>query len=486
MERKFSIDELRHRLELALRPAEPPTVEEVLATVEKNGKLRGPADWAFPAWITYVEYAAQRIAEAFPLTEEERRQLFHFRDAMKQLLLEARRQAREKLTAIYNAIADGTYRMEGNKLYTPDGTWMYIAKVAAPRIAIHGVNTSVRFPDILKLPRERLELLQLGWRASDEGNVGGRPLMGTTQPWQVFAWAVTRYGELHVRIITVNLTRKGASVNVHIKAMDWRQKWDKAGAIDLVVDYFRHGEWAPVLTMWLGDGKNMRKKILHNKYRLVIAAKEPWKLSSRTNGANEALVATGKEAFKRLREVAGTYSVLLDLLRAHKWIDVKLATDDAFRTAYRLKTKRSIDVLREAYNGEIPTEQSSPAEVDKPERGDVVVAGVVASLCLSNGRGGSFCARRYVRDLGEALAITKKLESAGFRPNVYREHSYYVVYISMTDLLRLAERDEAVKRVIALYLADKAKNGTPWQREIAEKILKRHPLFLFNIGQHVI
>jgi len=116
----------------------------------------------------------------------------------------------------------------------------------------------------------------------------------------------------------------------------------------------------------------------------------------------------------------------------------------------------------------------------------VVVAGVVASLCLSNGRGGSFCARRYVRDLGEALAITKKLESAGFRPNVYREHSYYVVYISMTDLLRLAERDEAVKRVIALYLADKAKNGTPWQREIAEKILKRHPLFLFNIGQHVI
>jgi len=89
-----SIGEIRRRLELALRPAEPPTVEEVLAAVGRNGKLRGPADWAFPAWITYVEYAAQRIAEAFPLTEEERRQLFHFRDAMKQLLLEARRQAR--------------------------------------------------------------------------------------------------------------------------------------------------------------------------------------------------------------------------------------------------------------------------------------------------------------------------------------------------------------------------------------------------------
>jgi hypothetical protein len=38
----------------------------------------------------------------------------------------------------------------------------------APHILISGVSASARFPDLLKLPHERLELLQLGWRASDE------------------------------------------------------------------------------------------------------------------------------------------------------------------------------------------------------------------------------------------------------------------------------------------------------------------------------
>jgi len=46
-----------------------------------------------------------------------------------------------------------------------------------------------------------------------------------------------------------------------------------------------------------------------------------------------------------------------------------------------------------------------------------------------------------------------------------------VVYIATTDLLKLAEEDDAVRRAVALYLTEKAKNGTPRQREIAEEIL---------------
>jgi len=473
-----SVDEIRRRLELALRPAEPPTVEEVLEEVSRHGVLRGPVDWAFPAWITYIEYVTQRIAETFQLTEEERRQLFHFRDTLKRLLLEAQRQVKEKLASIYNAIADGTYRMEGNKLYAPDGAWMHIAKVAAPRIAIHGVTAKTRFPDILKLPRERLELLQLGWRASDEGEMRGRPFMGTTQPWQMFAWTAARYGELRVRIASANLTREGVSVAVHLRANSWRQRWSKDEAVDLVASHLRRGEWTPLLTMWLGDGKAERKKALHGKYKLVVAAKEPWRLGS-SIGTYEALVATGKEAFERLGESAGVYGVLLDLLRAHKWIDVKLATDDGFRAAFKLNTeKRGIDVLREAFgqNGEIPTEQFSHAE-DGPRRGAVVVAGVVMYLYLVGGRGGSLLAEYFTRDVGRALAAAERLESAGLRPNVVRSGPNYVVYIATADLLKLAEGDEAVRRAIALYLAEKAKNGTQRQREIAEKILKRHPLF---------
>jgi hypothetical protein len=45
----------------------------------------------------------------------------------------------------------------------------------------------------------------------------------------------------------------------------------------------------------------------------------------------------------------------------------------------------------------------------------------------------------------------------------------YVVYIATADLLKLAERDGEIRRAVALYLAERVKNGTLRQREIAEK-----------------
>jgi len=117
----MELNKIKQRLELALRPAEPPTLEEVLEQVSRRGVLRGPVDWVFPAWMLYVEYATQKIAETFPLSEEEKKQLFHFRDAMTRLLREAWTQAKEKLTALYKAVAEGTYRVEGNKPYAPTG-----------------------------------------------------------------------------------------------------------------------------------------------------------------------------------------------------------------------------------------------------------------------------------------------------------------------------------------------------------------------------
>jgi len=475
----MDINKIKQRLKLALRLVEkPPTLEEVLEEASTRGVLRGPVDWVFPAWATYVEYAAQRIAETFQLTEEERSQLLDFRDTVKRLLLEAQRQAKEKLTALYKAVAEDTYRIKGKRLYAPDETWMDVRGDFAPRIIIRGVSASVRFPDVLKLPRERLELLQLGWRASDEGNERSRPYMGTTQPWQVFAWTATRYGELYIRVALVNLTQEGVSVLVHLKAKSWRQRWSKTEAVDLAAGHLRRGEWVPLLTMWLGDGQAERRKVLSSEYKLMIANKEPWKLGISV-GARKALIASGREAFVKLREAAGVYGELLDLLRAHKWIYIKLATDDGFRAAFKLKAeKRSIDVLREAYrqnNGEIPTEQFSHAEADKP--GAVAVAGVVMHLELVSGRGGSLVAKYSTRNVGKALAAAERLESAGLRPNIVRSGPNYVVYIATTDLLKLAEEDDAVRRAIALYLAEKAKNGTPMQREIAEKLLKRHPLF---------
>ncbi len=111
----------------------------------------------------------------------------------------------------------------------------------------------------------------------------------------------------------------------------------------------------------------------------------------------------------------------------------------------------------------------------------MAVAGVAMYLHLVSGRGGSLLAKRYARDVGKALAIAERLESAGLRPNVVRSGPNYMVYITTADLLRLAERNEAIRKAIALYLAEKVKNGTPRQREIAEKILKRHPPFFLSI-----
>jgi hypothetical protein len=467
-------NKIKERLELALRPAEPPTLEEVFEQVSRHGVLRGPVDWVFPAWMTYIEYATQEIMKTFPLSEEEKRQLLHFRDTMKQLLLKAWMQAKEKLTTLYKAVAEGTYKLEGNRLYAPDGTWMHIGKTTY--IPIHGVSASARFPDVLKLPRERLELFQLGWRASDESNKGGRPVMGTTQPWQVFAWVATRYGKLHVYIDSVKLTREGLSALVRIEAKDWNQRWSKAEAVNFVVNHLKCGEWAPLLTMWLGDGVVDRKEILKGKRRLVIAIKEPWRLGNKVKGKYTTQIATGREAFIKLREAVGIYGKLLDLLEAHKWVIVKLATDDALRANHKLKTKkRSIDILKEAYNGNDEISTIPHVETDKP--GTVAVAGVVMHLELIRGKVGSLYAKQRVKNLGYALTIAERLESAGLRPNIVKDGSKYKVYIAFEDLIKMAERDETVRRAIALYLAEKAKNGTPKQREIAENILKRHPLF---------
>ncbi len=148
----MELNKIKQRLELALKPAEPPALGEALERVSTRGVLRGPVDWVFPAWMLYVEYTTQKIAETFQLSEEEKRQLFHFRDTLKRLLMKAWMQAKEKLTALYKAITEGTYRVKGNKLYAPDGTWMYINKTTY--ISIHGVSAVTHFPDVLKLPQE--------------------------------------------------------------------------------------------------------------------------------------------------------------------------------------------------------------------------------------------------------------------------------------------------------------------------------------------
>ncbi len=146
----------------------------------------------------------------------------------------------------------------------------------------------------------------------------------------------------------------------------------------------------------------------------------------------------------KLWKAAGVYGELLDLLRAHKWIYIKLATDNGFRAVTK-------------------------------QKGNITVAGVVMYLELVSGRGGSLIAKYFTRDVGKALEVADKLKAAGLRPNIVKSGPNYMVYITTAE--RLAEEDDAVRRAIAQYLAEKVKNGTPRQRETAEKILKRRLLY---------
>jgi len=224
---------------------------DVLAAVERDGVLHGPLDWVFPAWEVYIEYATRRIAEAFPLTEEERRQLLGFNDIMRGLLQRAHEQAKAKLTSIHNAVNSNSYKLEGDKLYAPDGTWMR-ADGAEPHVVIEGIDAIVYFPDVMKLPRERLELFQLGWEVHEVGE-GGRPAYATADPALFMAWAAARFGELHVAVTRALLLEDGAAVEVRATARSWRKRWSKKKAEKLVERYARRGVMEPFFTMWLGE-----------------------------------------------------------------------------------------------------------------------------------------------------------------------------------------------------------------------------------------
>ncbi|MFZ8807358.1 MAG: hypothetical protein ACO2PN_04535 [Pyrobaculum sp.] len=147
----------------------------------------------------------------------------------------------------------------------------------------------------------------------------------------------------------------------------------------------------------------------------------------------------------------------------------------------KLNKKKGIDKKTRQNSDKIPTKPKLKKLTAKPHResklGAVAVAGLIMHLRLVSGRGGSLQAEHYTRDFGKALAIAGRLKAAGLRPNIVKSGPNYVVYIATADVLKLAEEDDATRRAVALYLAYKAKNGTPRQRKIAEKILKRHPLF---------
>ena len=140
------------------------------------------------------------------------------------------------------------------------------------------------------------------------------------------------------------------------------------------------------------------------------------------------------------------------------------------------------------------TTKPEPKKLTTPHMkpGIVAVAGLIMHLRLVSGRGGSLLAEYYTKDIKKALEAIDKLKTAGFRPNIIKSSAGYVVYISTTDLQKLAEEDETIRKAIALYLTEKVKTWrqppgllrkrTTWQTErwhrLETNLFQRMPEFL--------
>ena len=459
------VEETKRRLELALKPAESPTVEEVLRHVERHGVLRGPVDWVFDAWRLYVEYAKERIAERFNSTQDEAAQLEDFTHKLSALLGLAREQAREKLESVQRAVREGTYRMEGRRLYAPDGTWIGLGERAS-YVPVHGLSDHATFPNF-SLLHEKLELLQLGWRASDEGVNNIRPRVTTTQPWQIFAWAATRPGKMWIYISQINLVSTGVTVLVELVSLSWRERWSKEEAIRSALSYVKSGELTPLVTWFLGDGVAELEIVIGQRYVLQIGMKddliERYGLERRKR--NCATIARGRDVFRQLMDVAGAYGALLDVLRVRKWNLIKAVVSGELNNLY-LQT-----------HGTDVCQRPSSGRTDRCEATDlncIEVEGVPMRLQLS----GTLYAEYYTRKREKAVEIKGRLEVFRLAPKIRRSGAKYIIYLTLDELLQLMQKDARVRGKVTKYLQEKIKNGSLKQRETAEKLMRRYPTFL--------
>ena len=405
-----SMDKIRERLGLALKPSQRPSLDEVLKQVSVDGVLRGPVDWTFEGWKLYIGYAAQEIIKTFPLSEEEERQLLQFRDAVIGVLERAHRQAKRKLQSLYKAVVDGTYRAVDSKLYA-DGAYIMLNQTA--HIPIHGVGAAARFPDVLKLPREQLALLQLGWEASDESRHGKSRYakMKTSRPWQVIAWAATRPGEFRIVAPTLNLTRVGVSILFGMISK-WKATTSKEEAVKKAL---KHP--ASVLTLWLGDGVKSGRAIKRRYAAVEIASKIPLSTVVSRRGT---YVVGRRELIMQMLEAAPQYGRLLDVLQSDKWLYLK--------------------ALAEAL------QRSRPPPVK------VTIAGAAFGLRLQSHGGCAIYAVYRSRRKEEAEAVAAALEELGIRYNQLHDGKYHMVYIATTELAKLAKEAKNVADALAKFL----------------------------------
>jgi hypothetical protein len=171
-------------------------------------------------------------------------------------------------------------------------------------LPIYGVSAEAEFPDILGLNSEALYYLQAGWRASDEGDRKGCPKMGTTRPWQIFAWVAVRHDLQQIYLKSLNLNMTKPTISWGIATKSWEQQWPTREGKKLAQQVAKQHPLG-MLTWYLGDGEKHPEVL-----RFAIQNDEKYEPKQLAQQILQAAYQTG-------------YGKLLDLLDSEKWQALK-------------------------------------------------------------------------------------------------------------------------------------------------------------------
>jgi hypothetical protein len=281
---------------------------------ERVNRALAELDEIFDETRSYFSETIDNIIKKFKLTEEEVNELNRFKETLLTLLNRAYEQACARLTELDAALRARYVEREGKtfkvKTTGTNAVALLATEKGSVRLPLYGISATAYFPPLFQ--RDVLEALQLGWAASDEGQngrKGRRPLMGTSHPWQIIAWAATRPGRLRISVYGIFLRRKGKpSIAWRIVAQDWhyvskREAWRRLRA---------KCDPLSLLTLYLGDGK------MYRRGRTSVL---------RISVGNTDATLPKSIARMIVKEAYITkYGDLLDMLKCEKWEALKMKT----------------------------------------------------------------------------------------------------------------------------------------------------------------
>ncbi len=64
-----------------------------------------------------------------------------------------------------------------------------------------------------------LKVLKAGFAETDEGKEGDKPVMNTTQNWQVIVWTMLYPGDVYILVDSINVNERKVTITWHLKVL---------------------------------------------------------------------------------------------------------------------------------------------------------------------------------------------------------------------------------------------------------------------------